>query len=103
MIALMLFTGGGPLVILTSHASATEPSLLEKLSAKGIGKFIAYEIPIELAQQRYGGHFKVVVRDLKESDDLRILDYNGDRAFRLFHFEECGPPIMYESIAEEVA
>ena len=31
-----------------------------------------------------------------ESDDLRVLDFNGDRAFRLFRFSELGPPIMYE-------
>ena len=95
MIAAMLFTGSGPLVILTSHKFVTSPKLLEKLAAKGIDKFIAYEIPVDLAKERYGGHFTVVVRDLKEDDDLRILDYNGDRAFRLFHFEEFSEPIMY--------
>ena len=29
MKAFMLFTGSGPLVILTSHGSVTEPALLE--------------------------------------------------------------------------
>ena len=32
----MLFTGSGPLVILTSHESLTSPALLDKLAAKGI-------------------------------------------------------------------
>ncbi len=50
-----LFTGSGPLVIVTSHESLQDPALLEKLSAKGITKFIAYEVPIEIAEQRYGG------------------------------------------------
>jgi hypothetical protein len=81
----MLFTGSGPLVILTSYESATEPSLLKKLAAKGIDKFIAYEIPLQLAERRYGGHFFVATHDLHEVDDLRILDFNGERAFRLFH------------------
>jgi len=40
MKAFMLFTGSGPLVILTSHGSATEPAPLEKFSAKGIDKFV---------------------------------------------------------------
>ena len=31
------------------------------------------------------------MRDLHESDDLRILDYNGERAFRLFRLAELGP------------
>jgi hypothetical protein len=96
MKAAMLFGGSGPVVILTSHESVTDGALLAKLSAKGLDKFIAYEIPMELAETRYGGHFQVVKRDLHESDDLRVLDFNGDRAFRLFHLSEFGPPIMYE-------
>ena len=96
MKAFMLFTGSGPLVILTSHESITDGTLLTKLNAKGIDKFIAYEVPLELARQRYGKHFDVVVQDLHESDDLRVLDYNGDRAFRLFRLHELGPQILHE-------
>ncbi len=96
MKALMLFGGSGPLVILTSHESATDPALIEKLKAKGLDKFIAYQIPLELARERYGGHFEVVLRDLRESDDLRVLDFNGERAFRLFRLAELGSPIMHE-------
>ena len=92
----LLFTGNGPLVIITSHESFMAPTLLAKLEAKGINKFIAYEIPVELAKQRYGGHFSVVCSDLHETDDLRILDYNGSRAFNLFHFDEFSNPLMYE-------
>ncbi|MCP4128114.1 MAG: hypothetical protein GY753_13760 [Gammaproteobacteria bacterium] len=92
----MLMTGNGPLVILTSHESIEDPHMLEKLLAKGIDKFIAYEIPYELAQERYGGHFTVVANDLHESDDLRVLDYSGGRAFRLFHFSEMGKVLTHE-------
>jgi|GEM_PF-428625 len=84
----MLFTGSGPLVILTTHSNIKDPILLNKLSVKGIEKFIAFEIPLELAKARYGGHFNVVQIDLAETDDLRILDYNGERALKLFHFDE---------------
>jgi hypothetical protein len=92
----LLFAGSGPLVILTSHESLTDAVLLEKLRAKGINKFIAYEVPVEVAEQRYGNHFQVVLRDLRESDDLRVLDFDGQRAFRLFHLSELGTPILYE-------
>jgi hypothetical protein len=67
----MLFTGSGPIVVLTSHASALDNTLTEKLVGKGIGKFIAYEIPIDLARERYGKHFSVVESDLRQTDDLR--------------------------------
>jgi hypothetical protein len=96
MKAVLLFAGSGPLVILTSHASLTDPVLLGKLRAKGITKFIAYEVPIATAEERYGGHFHTVLRDLHESDDLRVLDFNGERAFRRFHLAELGEPIMHE-------
>lgn len=99
MKAALLFTGGAPLVILTSHQSLADQNLLDKLKAKGIEKFIAFEIPVDTARQRYGGHFDVVLRDLRETDDLRVLDYNGQRAFRLFRFEEFGEPVMHEGEA----
>jgi hypothetical protein len=92
----LLFAGSGPLVIATSYTSLTDPGLLEQLRAKGIEKFIAYEIPLELARQRYAGHFDIVMRGLHESDDLRVLDFNGERAFRLFHLSELDKPVMFE-------
>ncbi len=92
----LLFAGSGPLVILTSHESLNDPVLLQKLKAKGINKFIGYELPVELAQQRYGNHFHVVLEDLDETDDLRVLDIDGQRAFRLFRLSELGKPIFHE-------
>jgi hypothetical protein len=92
-----LFTGSGPLVILSSYASVKDPSLLRKLASKGIEKFLAYEIPLALAKQRYAKHFDVVCQDLSQTDDLRVLDYNGQRALHLFTFDEMGPPMTHES------
>jgi hypothetical protein len=96
MKAYMLMTGSGPIVVLTSHASILDSALIEKLADKGIEKFIAYEIPIDLAEQCYGTHFAVVRGDLRETDDLRVLDEDGERAFKLFRFDELGPSLAYE-------
>ncbi|MCP4615524.1 MAG: hypothetical protein GY844_03705, partial [Bradyrhizobium sp.] len=63
---------------------------------KGIEKFIAYEIPIGLARERYGAHFSLVQGDLRQADDLRVLDYDGSRAFKLFRFDELGAPQLQE-------
>ena len=93
----MLITGSGPLMILTSHESIEDPVVLEKLGAKGIDKFLSYSVPYDLAAERYGGHFNVVANDLHETDDLRVLDYNGERAFRLFRFDELGPMVVHEA------
>jgi hypothetical protein len=92
----LLFTGSGPLVIATSHDSLLDPVFLEKLRAKGIAKCIAYELQPYLVKERYAGHYDVVMKDLRESDDLRVLDFNGERAFRLFHLKELGPSLMFE-------
>ena len=93
----MLITGSGPLMILTSHGSIEDPVVLEKLEAKGIDKFLSYTVPYDLAAERYGGHFNVVANDLHETDDLRALAYNGERAFRLFRFDELGPMVVHEA------
>ena len=72
----IIFTGAGPILILTSYESFDNPKLIEKLKAKGIQKFIATEVPLEKAEERYAHHFNVVMGDLHQTDDLRVLDYN---------------------------
>ena len=96
MKSFLLMTGSGPLVILTSTKFVEDVTLLEKLQRKGIDKFIAYEVPLELAKDRYGGHFTAVVNDWLETDDLRVLDFNGERAFGLFNFSELGEARIHE-------
>jgi hypothetical protein len=92
----IFFTGSGPILLLTSYGSLTEPALVEKLSTKGIKKFVAFEVPMDLAQQKYGQHFKVIMADLHQQDDLRILDYDGHHVFNLFQLKDLGTPIFHE-------
>lgn len=92
----LLITGSGALLYLTSHPAFVDDALIEKFKAKGIMKFIAYEVSVEEAQQRYATHFNIVLQDLRETDDLRILDYDGTRAFNMFSFDELSKPYFYE-------
>ncbi|HOO70288.1 MAG TPA: hypothetical protein PK926_00910 [Spirochaetota bacterium] len=92
----LLLTGNGALIYLTSHEKFIDNGLIAKFKAKGINKFIAYELPVEEAKKRYAEHFEIVIRDLKETDDLRILDYDGGRAFKMFSFKEMGQPVTQE-------
>ncbi|MCP4746852.1 MAG: hypothetical protein GY874_12050 [Desulfobacteraceae bacterium] len=94
----LLFTGSGPILILTSFESLSDPNLVQKLALKGIKKFIAYEIPEGLVRQKYGQHFNIILGDLKQTDDLRILDYDGHHAFYSFSFKEMGDPVYHETI-----
>jgi hypothetical protein len=97
MKAYFLTTANGPLVILTSYNSIENLAFLKKLDSKGISKFIAHEVSVEIAKARYGMHFDIVLQDLHENDDMRILDYNGEHAFKNFSFKELGPPVFVES------
>lgn len=97
MKALMLICGSGPMLILSSHESLTDDVFLGKLKNKGVDKFIAYELPWDKVKDSYGGHFQTVLHDLHETDDLRVLDVNGQRVFNLFRLDELGEPFIYES------
>jgi hypothetical protein len=96
MRAALIFSGSGPIVILTSHVSLEDPALLERLARKGIAKFIAFPLPEPVARKKYGVHFDIVCRDLRETDDLRVLDFNGHRAMELLPLSELGEPILHE-------
>ena len=96
MKAYLLLTDTGPIVILTSYNSIEEPELISKLDSKGIKKFVAHELPLELVKERYETHFDIVLNNPEETDELRILEYDGERAFKMFGFEEIGPPVYHE-------
>jgi hypothetical protein len=92
----LILSGNGALVYLTSHPKFMDDNIIKKFETKGITKFIAYELQPEQAKDRYGGHFDIVMQDLRETDDLRVLDYEGCRAFKMFTFKEMGEPFYYE-------
>ena len=96
----IFFTGTGPILILTSHESLNDPKLVEKLALKGIKKYIAYEIQEDLVKHKYGKHFDVILSDLKQTDDLRVLDYDGHHVFYNFSIDEIGEPIYHETKSE---
>jgi hypothetical protein len=92
----IIFTGSGPLLALTTYESFIDPKFVEKLNTKGVKKFIACEVPVDTVKARYGMHFTIIVNDLKQTDDLRVLDYNGHHVFSNFGFSEFGEPQYYE-------
>jgi hypothetical protein len=89
----IIFSGSGPILILTTGDDLVSDRVAGWLSNKGLNKYIAYEVDIELCKQRYGQHYDATLKDVKQQDDLRCLDYNGQRVFELFSFEEMGRPM----------
>lgn len=93
----LIFTGTGPILVLSTYPSLTDDRLVEKLRYKGITKFIAYEVALETVQERYAHAFANVVADLTEVPDLRVLDFNGHQIMTNFSLAELGEPIHFES------
>ena len=93
----IFFTGTGPILILTTYDALDDSRLIEKLLAKGIKKFMAYEVSEEKVKEKYGMQYKTILGDLHQTDDLRVLDYDGHHVFYNFSFEELGTPIFFES------
>jgi len=93
----IFFTGTGPILLLTSYDALDDPNLIQKLETKGIRKYIAYEVPEEKVKEKYGQQYKIILGDLKQSDDLRVLDYDGHHVFYNFSIKDVGEPVYHES------
>ena len=92
----LIFTGTGPILILSTYDAFDDPKLVVKLAEKGIMKYIAYELNLELVKKRYGAKFEAILNDVKQEDDLRVLDYNGHNVFYNFAIKDLGPPLVHE-------
>jgi hypothetical protein len=92
----IIFTGTGPILILTVCESFNDPTLIRNLTTKGIHKFIAYEVPVDDVKQRYGQHFAITLGDFRQTDELRVVDCDGQHIFTNFSMEELGEPIHYD-------
>jgi hypothetical protein len=93
MRAYIIFSGTGPILILTTYSSLVDERLVGKLQHKGIAKFIAYEVPIDDVKRIYGVPFDVIASDLERAEDVRVLDFNGHHIFSRFSFAQLGEPI----------
>jgi len=96
MKAVIVFSGNGPLLIVTSYPSIDDSRFIAKLKAKGIGKFMAWEVAIERCKDLYGYGFRDIVADLQKEDDLRILDFDGHRIFLNFSLADLREPFKFE-------
>ncbi|MDH3404311.1 MAG: hypothetical protein OES32_03190 [Acidobacteriota bacterium] len=91
----LIFTGTGPILVLSTYPSVTDERLVAKLRYKGIDKFIAYEVDAEAVSDRYPDSYPSVSRDLRGVEDLRVLDFNGHQIMANFVLGELGEPIKY--------
>ncbi len=93
--AYLLFTGSGPILVLSSYPKLTDERLIQKLRYKGIDKFMAYQVDLEAVEQRYLDSFESAIGDLRGSQDLRVLDFNGHQIMANFSLDALGDPIKF--------
>ncbi|MEO8503788.1 MAG: hypothetical protein ABI609_07840 [Acidobacteriota bacterium] len=95
--AYLIFAGTGPILVLSTYPSLTDPRLIAKLHYKGIAKFIAYEVAMSAVHERYAHSYDQVAADLEAEEDLRVLDFNGHQIMTNFALAELGEPMKHES------
>ena len=93
--AYLLFMGSGPILLLSTFPKLTDERMVSKMRYKGIDKFIAYEVDLAAARERYGDSFANVARDLDGVEDMRVLDFNGHQIMANFSLKALGDPIKY--------
>ena len=93
----IIFTGTGPILVLSTYGELSDPRLVEKLRYKGIVKFIAYEVSLDAVKERYARSYENVAADLATVQDLRVLDFNGHQIMTNFSLSELGEPFKFES------
>ena len=91
----LIFTGTGPILVLSTYPELTDPRLVEKLAYKGITKFIAYEVALDAVRRRYEHAYQSVAGDLDAVEDIRVLDFNGHQIMTNFSLDELGEPIKF--------
>lgn len=89
----LIFTGTGPILVLSTYPELTDDRLIAKLQYKGISKFLAYEVDLDAVRSRYGEAFASVERDLDSVEDIRVLDFNGHQIMANFSLEALGEAI----------
>ncbi|HEX5761092.1 MAG TPA: hypothetical protein VF121_18035 [Thermoanaerobaculia bacterium] len=96
--AYLIFTGTGPILVLSTYPQITDPRLVQKLRYKGIDKFIAYEVDLGAVQDRYRHSYETISKDLQDGEeDLRVLDFNGHQIMANFSLEALREPVKFES------
>lgn len=93
--AYLVFTESGPILVLTSYPTILDDRVVAALRRRGVDRFIAYEVPVEVVHRVYGLPFELVASELGEGLPLRVLDFNGPHVFSSFSLSDLGNPVAF--------
>ena len=96
MKGILVLSGSGPLLILSSYPTIDDAALIAKLRAKGLAKFLAWEVPVDHLSDLYGYTFRDIAEQLETVDDMRVLDFDGHRIFLNLSLKDLGQHILFE-------
>jgi hypothetical protein len=96
MKAVLVFGASGPLLILSSYPTLDHPEMIMKLQAKGIDKFMAWEVPLDHCGDLYGYTCRDAVEELGLREDIYVLDSDGHHIFLNFSLSDRGEGIVYD-------
>lgn len=91
----LMFTGSGPILAISTYPKLTDERLLQKLRFKGISKFLAYQVDMDIVEEQYGQALRDISADLDGVEDLRVLDFNGHQIMANFSLDSLGDPIKF--------
>ena len=93
--AYLIFSGSGPILVLSTYPKLTDERLVSKLRYKGIDHFIAYQVDLDAVGARYPHSYENILEDLEGHEDIRVLDFNGHQIMANFSLDELGDPIKF--------
>jgi hypothetical protein len=93
----MVFTGTGPIMLVTRLQEMDVEEARAHMESKGIKKYIAYEVPFTRAEERYGTRLRAAIDRLAHEQDIRVFDVDGHHVFMNFDFTEMGEPVYVDS------
>jgi hypothetical protein len=94
MTALLVFTEKQPILVMASKMAITNGRLEEHLKNRGIETFIAHEVPLDALRQEYGMAFERVEGDIRNGEEMRVLDSKGSHVFARVRFADLGQRIQ---------
>ncbi len=93
---ILVLSGSGALLLLSSYPAVDDPRLIAKLRAKGLAKFLAWEVQVGHLRDLYGYTFRDIAEELASRDDMRVLDFDGHRIFLNLSLRDLGDHILFE-------
>ncbi len=91
--AYLVFSGSGPMLLLSTFPKLTDERPVQKLLDRGIEKFMAYQVDLDAVEARYAKTYSQILEEIQDREDVWVVDFNGHRIMANFSLDALGDPI----------